>query len=178
MTEAKWYIVHVSGGSENRIASELKAQFEKFGLSDSLVDVFVPKKDVMIMKRGVKVKSEDRILPGYVFVNMICTPETVHTIRRLPRVVGILGDNSETPRPLNDMEVQSLLKQVDELSQLSQSSLSFDPGEVVKVCSGLFDSMQGVVEEVNYEKSRLKISITILGRSTPVDLDFSQVEKM
>ena len=109
---------------------------------------------------------------------MVCTPDTVGTIRRLPRVIGFLGQDSGNPRALSKREVDVLFDQVDQEAKSSRMAISFEPGEVVKVCEGLFASMQGVVEEVSDEKERLKVSIAILGRSTPVDLDFSQVEKV
>lgn len=176
--KAQWYVIHVGAGSENRVSLELREQFDKAGLADSLQEVFVPKKQVSVVRRGTRVKAEDRIIPGYVFVRMVCTPETVHVVRRVPRVVGILGNDPENPRPLTEQEAKALMSQTTQISEAAQHAISFESGEIVKVCSGLFASMQGVVESVIPERERLRVSISILGRSTPVDLDFSQVEKV
>lgn len=175
---AQWFVVHVSAGSENRIAQEMRDQFVRARIEEQLEEVLVPKKEVSVIRRGVRTKTEERILPGYVFVKMEHTPESAHVIRRLPRVIGILGSDSETPRPLSEEELGRLMNQVSEISSSTGSGMVFEPGEVVKVTSGLFASMQGVVEEVQEERARLKISISILGRSTPVDLEFTQVEKV
>ncbi|BDB96545.1 transcription termination/antitermination protein NusG [Candidatus Hydrogenosomobacter endosymbioticus] len=173
---ARWYVVYVAAGGENRMVSELRDRFDKSGVGDLLFDVFVPKKCVTVVKRGVKVRTEGRVLPGYVFVKMQCTPETVNIVQNFPRVLSFLGSSNGDPKPLSDKEMAALLDQVDELVKTSESEVNFEPGEHVKVCNGLFASMNGVVEEV--VGSRLKVSISILGRSTPVDLDFSQVEKL
>lgn len=173
-----WYVVHVAAGSENRIAEELKAQMSKAGLAEMLEEVLVPKKQDVTLKRGAKVLVEDRILPGYVLVRMRCLPETLHVIRRVPRVIGMLGTNSSgIPRSLNENEVKLLLDQLTRLKESVKDSITFEAGEVVKICEGLFSSMEGVVEEVDMQRLRLKVSISILGRSTPVELEFFQVEK-
>jgi len=176
---AEWYIIHVAAGSENKVASELDAQFEKHGLSDLLQEVLVPKKMVLATRRGAKVQAEDRILPGYVLVHMNCTLEALHIIRRIPRVIGMLGaDAKGMPRPLSEFEVKQLLDQIQNVEQATRQSFVFEPGEMVKVSEGLFSSMEGVVEEVDTNRMRLKVSISIFGRPTPVDLEFSQVEKI
>lgn len=177
--EQHWYIIHVAAGHENRVASELQAQCEKARLTSLMTEIRVPKRQTTVIKRGVKVQVEDRILPGYILVKMVCVPETLHIIRRIPKVIGMLGsDASGIPRILAESEVERFLEQLNRMADSSRMQLSFEPGEVVKVSEGLFSSMEGVVEEVDMERSRLKVSIAILGRSTPVDLEFSQVEKM
>lgn len=179
MGDFRWYIVHVAAGSENRVSTELRAQFAKAGLADQVQDILVPKKHTTTLRNGVKVQLEDRILPGYVLMHMVCSPEVVHVILRVPRVIGMLGsDASGMPRALADFEVAKFLEQVDRIAVAAQSQSSFEPGEMVKVSEGLFASMEGVVEEVDLHRSRLKVSIAILGRSTPVDLEFTQVEKI
>jgi transcriptional antiterminator NusG len=176
---AEWYIIHVAAGSENKVALELKAQFEKNNLADSLENVLVPKKMVLATRRGVKVQAEDRILPGYVLVQMDCTLDALHVIRRVPRVIGMLGaDAKGMPRSLSEFEVKQLLDQIENVEQATRQSFVFEPGEMVKVSEGLFSSMEGVVEEVDNNRMRLKVSISIFGRPTPVDLEFSQVEKI
>ena len=117
MAEAKWYVVHVAAGSENRVAAELKGQFIKSGLGEFLEEVLVPKKEIIMMRRGVKAKVEERVVPGYVFVQMMCTPDTVGTIRRLPRVIGFLGQDAGNPRALSKREIEALFVQVDQEAQ-------------------------------------------------------------
>lgn len=175
----QWYIIHAVAGSENKVASELTAQFEKNGLSSLLQDVLVPKKSFTTVRRNQKVEAEERILPGYIFINMACTLEALHTIRRIPRVIGMLGSDAKgVPQPLSEMEVRRLIDHVETMKDSSSHHLTFERGEIVKVSEGLFSSMEGIVEEVDCEKSRLKISISIFGRPTPVELEFSQVEKI
>lgn len=176
---AEWYVVHAAAGSENKVASELRAQFEKNGLGSLLHDVLVPKKTVTITRRGVKVQAEDRMIPGYVFVHMECTLEALHTIRSIPRMIGMLGaDAKGMPKPLSEQEVKRLLDQLETVNQIAHHHVVFEPGELVRVCDGLFSSMEGVVEEMDAHRMRLKVSISLFGRSTPVDLEFSQVEKL
>lgn len=177
--DKKWYIIHASAGSENRVATELKAQFAKSGLDHLVEDILVPKKPAVAVRRGVKVEVEDRILPGYVLIQMECTPETLHVIRHTPRVIGLLGAGSDgIPKPLSEAEVSHLLSQLETIGKTTQGHDYFSVGETVKVSEGLFSSMEGIVEEVDTNRMRLKVSISILGRPTPVDLEFSQVEKV
>jgi transcriptional antiterminator NusG len=179
MRVADWYIIHASAGSENRVATELRAQFDRAGLGHQLSEVLVPKKSVPAIRRGVKIQVDERILPGYVLVHMECTPETLHVIRRVPRVVGMLGaDSHGIPRPLSQGEVSQFLAQLETIHQSTTAKVVFEPGELVRVSEGLFSSMEGVVEEIDMQRFRLKVSISILGRPTPIDLEFSQVEKL
>ena len=179
MSDFKWYVIHVAAGSENRVACDLSAQFVKNSIGDLLEEVLVLKKMVNITRRGNKVQEEERILPGYVLVRMISTPEALNTIRRAPRVIGMLGaDLRSDPKPLSDAEVENLLNQIETMEGGNAQSISFEPGEVIRVTEGLFASMEGVVEEVDVARMRLKVSIPILGRPTPVDLDFTHIEKI
>jgi len=180
MSDFKWYVVHVAAGSENRVSCDLSAQFIKNGIGDLLEEVLVLKKMVNATRRGNKIQEEERILPGYVLVRMISTPEALNTIRRAPRVIGMLGaDLRSDPKPLSDAEVENLLSQIDSIEGAGNAkSISFEPGEVIRVTEGLFASMEGVVEEVDNIRMRLKVSIPILGRPTPVDLDFTHIEKI
>lgn len=176
---AEWYVIHASAGGENRVAAELTAQFEKAGLASSLLEVLVPKKSITCVRRGMKVQVDERIIPGYVFIRMECTADALYVIRRIPRVLGMLGADAQgTPRPLSDAEVGRLLQQLETMSEISSRPTSFEPGEIVKVSEGLFRTMEGTVEEVDLHRLRLKVSICILGRPTPVDLEFSQVSKI
>jgi transcriptional antiterminator NusG len=179
MSSAHWYVIHVAANNEKRVAVELKAQFAKAGLESILHDVRVPKKMVNVLRRGVRVQAEDRVLPGYVLVQMQEAPEAFHIIRSHPRVIGLLGaDAKGNVRPLGPDEAEDLLMRVESMDQAARESLIFEIGEHVRVCDGLFASMEGVVEEVDGVRGRLKVSIAIFGRATPVDLDFNQVEKL
>lgn len=179
MDSGGWYIVHAVANNENRVATELRVQFEKNNLGHLLHEVVVPKKTSIGVRRGVKVEVEDRVLPGYVLVRMDCTLEGLYIIRSHPRVIGVLGaDSKGVPSPLGEEEVRRLLDRVETIDQASRQDLRFEPGEHVKVSEGLFSSMEGVVEEIDAVKGRLKISISIFGRPTPVDLEFTQVEKI
>jgi transcription termination/antitermination protein NusG len=178
MDNASWYVIHVAANNENRVALELGAQFAKHGLGHLLEDVVVPKKTVTALRRGVKCDVEERVLPGYVLVRMNCTPEGLYVIRNHPRVLGMLGsDGKGTPKPMAEEEVRHLLERVEALEETHSQGLTFEAGETVRVCEGPFASFEGVVEEVDYARERLKIAVSIFGRLTPVEVDFTQVEK-
>lgn len=180
MSDFKWYVIHVAAGSENRVAADLSVQFSKAGIAELLEDVLVLKKMVHATRRGAAVQQEERILPGYVLVRMVSTPEALNTIRRAPRVIGMLGaDLRSDPKPLSDAEVENLLNQIDDSDGVGCApGASFEPGEIVRVTEGLFSGLEGVVEELDSVRLRLKVSISIFGRPTPVDLDFGHVEKI
>ena len=179
MDKPSWYVVHVVANNENRVANELREKFQKKHIDHLLHEVVVPKRLSQGVRRGVKVDVEDRVVPGYVFVRMECTLDGLYIIRNHPRVIGILGaDQRGVPVPLGDEEVQHLLQRVAESDRLVSMGAHFEIGEHVRVCDGLFASMEGVVEEIDPVRSRLKVSVSIFGRSTPVDLEFSQVEKL
>ncbi len=173
-----WYVIHVAAGGENRIAQELRAQLEKAGLSESFTDILIPKKQEMVVRKGAKVLMENRVLPGYILIRMRCSSEMLHIIRRVPRIIGMLGaDGGGIPRALSEGEVKNLLDQVNRIEESSKGSMMFEKGEMVKISDGPFSSMEGIVEAVDLARLRLKVSIVIFGRGTPVELEFFQVEK-
>lgn len=175
----KWYIIHASSGSENRVVSELRAQLDKSGLSDMVEEILVPKKSSVTVRRGVRVEVEDRVLPGYILIFMECTPEVLLIIRQTPRVIGMLGANADgMPKPLSEGEVSGLLGHLETISKSPLSQQTFCVGETVKISEGLFTSMEGIIEDIDTHRMRLKVSVSILGRPTPVDLEFAQVEKV
>lgn len=175
---ARWYVIHVAAGSENKVAAELHAQMEKKGLLADDLEILVPKKMISMMQKGVRVQAEDRLLPGYVLIHMDCSLEALHVIRRVPRVIGMLGANAQGfPRALLPEEVDQFMDRLDTVKQAPQQNLSFEIGETVKLKEGPFASLDGVVYEVDQQRSRLKIFVPLFGRNTPVELDFSQVEK-
>lgn len=157
---------------------EIKSRAKHTQLEDKIGDVVVPSEEVVEMRAGQKRKSTRKFYPGYVLVNMIMDDETRHMIREIPRVLGFIGGSShQPPTPITDKEAQAILKRVEEGITKPRPKILFEPGEVIRVKEGPFKDFNGVVEEVNYEKSRLKVAVSIFGRSTPVELEFSQVEK-
>lgn len=173
---AKWYVVHVYSGFEYKVAEQIREQSHKAGLDDHIEEVLVPTEEVVEIKRGEKVNTERKFFPGYVLVRMDLTDEAWHLVRNIPKVTGFLG-GKERPTPVSEGEVKRIRQQVEEGVSRPKHSVTFEVGEKVRVCDGPFASFIGMVEEVDEEKSRLKVSVSIFGRATPVELEFTQVEK-
>lgn len=172
----RWYVVHVYSSFENKIADFIRQQSEKEGLADQIVEVLVPKENVVSVKNGAKVEHERKFFPGYVLVKMEMTDATWHLINGISKVTGFLG--GKRPVAISEREAQHILTQVKEGVERPKSMLTFVVGEQVKVCDGPFASFVGTVEEVDAEKERLKVLVSIFGRATPVDLDYVQVKKV
>lgn len=175
--KALWYVVNVFSGFEKKVAEAILEQVEKKGLGHKFENVLVPTEEVIEIKRGSKVNIERKFFPGYVLVKMELTDETWHLVRNTPKVAGFLGGKGK-PIPISEAEVGRILRQVEEGLERPRTSVVFEVGEQIRVSDGPFTSFTGVVEEVELEKSRLKVSVSIFGRATPVDLEFSQVEKV
>jgi transcription termination/antitermination protein NusG len=173
----QWYVVHAHSGYENFVMGQITARAIEQDLSDQIGDIIVPAEEVVEMRAGQKRKSKRKFFPGYVLVNMIMNDITWHMIRAIPRVLGFIGGTSHTPTPISDKEAMAIIKRVEEGVTKPRPKILFEPGELVRVKEGPFVDFNGVVEEVNYDKSRLRVSVLIFGRSTPVELEFSQVEK-
>ena len=173
----KWYVVHAYSGFEKNVARALQERVELAGQKDYFGEILVPTEDVVEMRAGQKRKSERKFFPGYVLVEMELSDETWHLVKETPRVMGFIGGKADQPAPLNDREASAILDRVAVGSQRAAPKIVFEAGEIVRVIDGPFNDFNGVVEEVNYEKSRLNVAVTIFGRSTPVELEFSQVEK-
>ena len=172
---ARWYIVHTYSGFENKIAAFVKEQAEKKGVADKIEDVLVPTENVVSVRNGSKVETERKFFPGYVLVKMEMTPETWHLVSSTPKVTGFLG--GKKPVPMTEAEVQRILHQVKEGVEKPKSAIVYEVGEQITVCDGPFASFTGVVEEVDAEKERLKVSVSIFGRLTPLELNYTQVKK-
>jgi len=173
----RWYVVHVYSGMEKSVQRALVDRIARAGLENSFGEILVPSEEVVEVKGGKKSISERRIFPGYVLVEMDLTDETWHLVKSTPRVTGFLGGSGNRPSPISDKEVEKILSQMEEGVEKPRPKILFEVGEMVRVKEGPFADFNGNVEEVNYEKSKVRVSVTIFGRSTPVELDFAQVEK-
>jgi len=175
--DKKWYIVHAYSNFERKVADSIREKAQATGLADLFDEILVPTEEVVEMRDGQKRKSERKFYPGYVLVQMEMDEETWHLVRDVPKVLGFIGGSPEKPAAITDKEANQILRRVEEGVDKPRPKVLFEPGEVVRVTDGPFNDFNGVVESVNYEKNRLHVAVQILGRSTPVELDFSQVEK-
>ena len=173
----RWYVVHVYSGFEKKIASAIKEQAEQKGLADHFDEVLVPAEEVVEVRRGQKVNSERKFFPGYVLVKMELTDDAWHLVKNTPKVTGFLGTKTR-PSPITEAEAERIMKQTQEGVEHPRPSVIFQIGEQVRVADGPFTSFNGTVEEVDAEKGRVKVSVSIFGRSTPVELEYGQVEKV
>ena len=173
----RWYVVHAYSGFEKSVMRSLKERIEVSNVKDQFGEVLVPTEEVVELRAGKKRRSERKFFPGYVLVNMELNDDTWHLVKSTPRVMGFIGGKADAPAPLSDAEATAILSRVREGSEKATPKTVFEPGELVRVIEGPFNDFNGVVEEVNYDKNRMIVGVTIFGRSTPVELDFSQVEK-
>ncbi|MDF2367917.1 transcription termination/antitermination protein NusG [Sneathiella sp.] len=172
----RWYIIHAYSGFEKKVAQSVKEQAIIKGMADLFEEVLVPVEEVVEVRRGQKVSAERKFFPGYVLAHMEMNDETYHLVKNLPKVTGFLG-NGNKPTPISEKEAMAVLNQVQEGIERPKPSVTFELGEEVRVSDGPFATFMGQVEEVDEEKAKLKVSVSIFGRSTPVELDYSQVEK-
>ena len=173
----KWYVIQAYSGFEQQVMRSLRDRIKRSGLDEKFGDILVPTEEVVEMRDGKKRKSDRKFFPGYVLVQMEMDNDTWHLVKESPKVLGFIGGTADKPAPISDAEANAILQRVEEGVDQPKPKVLFEPGEVVRVTDGPFADFNGVVEEVNYEKNRLRVSVLIFGRSTPVELEFGQVEK-
>ena len=178
MSAAKWYVLHVYSGFESKVAESIKDRARKKGFEEKIEEILVPTEEVVEMRRGQRVNAERKFFPGYVLAKLDMDDNIWHLIKDTPKVTGFLGGGGNKPMPISDREAQQILQQVQEGIERPRPSVIYDIGEEVKVTDGPFASFNGIVEEIDEEKSKLKVSVSIFGRATPVELEYAQLEKM
>lgn len=173
----RWYVIHAYSGFENYVIRVLNERIRVRNLEDYFGEIIVPTEEVVEMRAGQKRKSERKFFPGYVLIQMVMNDQTWHLVRSVPRVLGFIGGTADRPASITDKEANDILQRVVDGENKPRPKVLFEPGEVVRVTDGPFADFNGVVEDVNYDKSRLRVSVSIFGRATPVELEFGQVEK-
>ena len=173
----RWYVVHAYSGFENQVKKSLTERIERYAMQNKFGEILVPMEEVVEMREGQKKRSERKFFPGYVLVQMAMDDESWHLVKDVPKVLGFIGGTTDKPAPISDREADSILQRIQEGVDKPRPKVLFEPGEVVRVIDGPFNDFNGVVEEVNYEKNRMLVAVQIFGRSTPVELEFGQVEK-
>ena len=173
----RWYVIHAYSGYEKKVMAALQERIKLHAMEDLFGDILVPTEEVVEMRSGQKRKSERKFYPGYVLINMEMNDESWHLVKSTPRVMGFIGGTADKPAAITEKEADAILQRVQEGVEQPRPKTLFEPGEMVRVTDGPFNDFTGVVEEVNYAKNRLHVAVTIFGRSTPVELDFGQVEK-
>ncbi len=174
----RWYVVHAYSQYEKKVKLGLEDRIKRAGLEEKFGEILVPTEEVVELRDGVKRTTERKFFPGYVLVQMEMDDDTWHLVKSVPKVMGFIGGTQDRPAPITEKEAQAIMARVEDSDEAPKPKTLFDPGQQVRVLDGPFADFTGVVEEANYEKSRLRVSVVIFGRSTPVELDFNQVEKV
>jgi len=173
----QWYIVHTFSGYEQKAKAALEERIRSLGKQQHFGEILVPVEKVVELVKGKKKTSSRKFFPGYILVQMELNDDTWHLVKETPRVMGFIGGKADQPAPITEKEAQAILQRVDDAVEAPKPKTIFEPGEMVRVTDGPFNDFNGVVEEVNYDKNKLRVAVLIFGRSTPVELDFGQVEK-
>jgi len=173
----RWYVVHAYSGYEKKVMLALQERISLSGMEDLFEEILVPTEEVLEMRGGQKRKSERKFFPGYVLVHMELNDATWHLVKDTPRVMGFIGGTAEKPAPITDKEADKILQRMEDSEDTPTHKIIYEPGELVRIIDGPFNDFTGSVEEVNYDKNRLRVAVVIFGRSTPVELEFGQVEK-
>ncbi len=173
----RWYVIHAYSGFEQHVKRSLEERIKRMGMEDYFGEILVPTEEVVEMREGQRRKSERKFFPGYVLVQMELNDDTWHLVKDVPKVLGFIGGTGDRPSPISDKEAEAILNRVQEGVEKPRPKVLYEPGEMVRITEGPFNDFNGVVEEVDYDKSRLRVSVLIFGRSTPVELEFGQVEK-
>jgi transcriptional antiterminator NusG len=177
MTSMRWYVVHAYSQYENQVMKALKERVARAGLQEQFGEILVPTEEVVEIKDGARRTTERKFFPGYVLVQMEMNEQTWHLVKSTPKVLGFIGGTPDKPAPISEKEASQILSRVEESVEKPKPKTLYEPGEAVRVIDGPFADFSGVVEEVNYDKNRLRVAVLIFGRSTPVELEFAQVEK-
>jgi transcription termination/antitermination protein NusG len=175
--EKRWYVLHAYSGYERKVKLALEERIELSGMQAFFGDILVPTEEVLEMRGGQKRKSERKFFPGYVIIQMALNDESWHLVKNTPRVMGFIGGTAEKPAPITQREVDEIMNRLEETVDKPTHKIMYEPGEMVRIIDGPFNDFTGTVEEVNYDKSRVRVAVLILGRTTPVELGFAQVEK-
>jgi len=173
----EWYVIHAYSGYENKVRDALLERINRFEMEEAFGDIIVPAEEVIELRAGQERRKQRKFFPGYVLVNMELNDDTWHLVKDTPRVMGFIGGTKEKPSPISQKEADNIMQQLETGTETLKPSINFEPGEMVRVIEGPFNDFSGVVEEVNYEKSKVRVAVLIFGRSTGVELEFTQVEK-
>ena len=173
----EWYVIHAYSGYENKVRDSLLERIERFNMNDSFGDIMVPSEEVVELRGGQERRIQRKFFPGYVLVNMDLNDSTWHLVKDTPRVMGFIGGTKNKPTPISEEEAKGIMQQLEHGAEVSKPKVTFEPGEMVRVIDGPFNDFSGAVEEVNYEKNKVRVAVLIFGRSTPVELEFTQIEK-
>ena len=173
----EWFVIQAYTGYENKVRESLLERIERFGMEDNFGEIMVPAEEIVELRGGKERKALRKFFPGYVLLNMELNDTTWHLVKDTPRVMGFIGGTKEKPTPISEVEAKSIMQQLEHGAEVVKPKITFEPGEMVRVIDGPFNDFSGAVEEVNYEKSKVRVAVLIFGRSTPVELEFSQIEK-
>ena len=173
----EWYVIHAYSGYENKVREALMERIERFSMEDNFGEIMVPSEEVVELRGGQEKRIQRKFFPGYVLVKMELNDSTWHLVKDTPRVMGFIGGSKDKPIPISEEEAKGIMQQLEHGAEVIKPKISFEPGEMVRVIDGPFNDFSGVVEEVNYEKSKVRVAVLIFGRSTPVELNFNQIEK-